>query len=324
MTRDDERSATFVEEHFLLESVGQRIPAAVTRPTEGPPRGGVVIVPGSLFIDVDGNLPTMNCRPHVYLDLARQLAGRGVMAVRYAKRGPGTGSEIVDPEVVAANRSFQSRVVVLEAALDALRERLGADVPVVVAGHSEGAVVAAMAGAQGVHVDGVVLLSSPSVGIFDIMREQLPLPPGSPPEAYQAFDQVVAALRRDEPAPEMDAADPTLTSLKYIAGYGEAGIRYMVQIDSVDPVETLTLVKQPVLIVQGGRDGSVPAHHAQALRAARDAAGLPTESAFFPELTHFYKVALEGMNPMEAFMLEVDSDPAVADEMAGWMGRVLE
>jgi fermentation-respiration switch protein FrsA (DUF1100 family) len=81
-------------------------------------------------------------------------------------------------------------------------------------------------------------------------------------------------------------------------------------------------VKRPVLIVQGGRDSSVPPHHGRALRLARDAAGLPTESSFFPELTHFYKVGLDGMDPMEEFMLETDSDPAVADEIAGWMGRV--
>jgi pimeloyl-ACP methyl ester carboxylesterase len=172
-------------------------------------------------------------------------------------------------------------------------------------------------------MDGVILLSGPSVGIFGIMREQLPVPPGSPPEAYRAFDRVVAALREGDMAPELDASDPTLASLAYMAAYGEAGVRYMVEIDAVDPLETLMRVRQPVLIVQGGRDSSVPPHHAQALRATRDAAGLPTESSLFPDLTHFYKVGLDGMDPMEAFMLETESDPAVADEVAGWLTRVL-
>jgi len=313
----------FSEEMLSLEVAGHRIPAALTRPAERRPTGGLVLVPGSLFLDVDGNLPMMNARPHAYADLARQLAGRGLAVLRYAKRGPGTGSEVTDPEAAARHRSFQSRVVVLEAALDVLRGHVPEGVPVVVAGHSEGAVVATMAAAQGVATDGVVLLSGPSVGIFGIMREQLPVPPGSPPEAYRAFDRTVAALRGGGPLPELDASDPTLASLAYVAGYGEAGIRYMVEIDAVDPAATLGRVRQPVLIVQGGRDSSVPTHHALALRAARDAAGLPTESSFHPELTHFYKVGLEGLDPMEAFMLETESDPVVADEIAGWVGRAL-
>jgi hypothetical protein len=43
-----------------------------------------------------------------------------------------------------------------------------------------------MGAERGVPPDGVVILSGPSVGIFGIMREQLPLPPNSPPEAYAA------------------------------------------------------------------------------------------------------------------------------------------
>ena len=323
MSAQGESPPRFSEEMLFLEVAGHRIPAALTRPAQGQPTGGLVLVPGSLFVDVDGNLPMMNARPHAYADLARQLAGRGMAVLRYAKRGPGTGSEVTDPEAAGRHRSFQSRVVVLEAALELLRGRIPGEVPVVMAGHSEGAVVVTMAAAQGVATDGVVLLSGPSVGIFAIMREQLPVPPGSPPEAYRAFDRTVAAFRGGGPLPELDASDPTVASLAYVAGYGDAAIRYMVEIDAVDPTVTLGRVRQPVLIVQGGRDSSVPTHHALALRAARDAAGLPTESSFFPELTHFYKVGLEGLNPMEEFMLETESDPAVADEIAGWMGRVL-
>ena len=317
--QDQPPSPAYAEEKLFIEAVGHRIPAALTLPAGSEPRGAVVIVPGSLYIDVDGNMPMFNARPHAYADLARQLASRGYAALRYAKRGPGTGSEVVDSAAAAANRTFQSRVVVLEAALEALRGRLSAGIRVVAAGHSEGAVVASMAAAQGVPMDGVVILSGPSVGIFGIMREQLPVPPGSPPEAYAAFDRVVAAYHAGDPAPPLDPTDPTLRSLAFVQRQGEAGVRYMVEIDSVDPAATLARVTQPVLLVQGGRDGSVPPHHARALRSARDAAGLPTGSRYFAELTHFYKVAPEGMDPMAAFMLETESDPAVADAVVDWM-----
>lgn len=323
MTAFQDAPPAYVEEALSLESVGYRIPAALTLPAVGAPTGAVLLVPGSLHIDVDGNMPMFNARPHAYADLARQLAARGVAVLRYAKRGPGTGSEVVDADEAARNRTFRSRVTVLEAALEALRSRVPYGVPVVAAGHSEGAVVVTMAAAGGTAVDGVVLLSGPSVGIFGIMREQLPAPPGSPPEAYAAYDAAVAALHRGETSPPLDPADPLLASLRYVVGQGEAGVRYMVEIDAVDPGAELARVAGPVLLVQGGRDTSVPDHHARALRAARDAAGLPTEEAFFPDLTHFYKVAPEGMDPMAAFMLDTESDPAVADAVADWMARAL-
>jgi hypothetical protein len=312
------------EESTRLEAVGWSIPAAITLPGSGAPESLVVLVPGSLYSDVDGDYPMFNARPHAQRDLARQLASRGHGVIRYAKRGPGTGADLIDPSRQEEGRRFRARVTVVDAALALLQARVGdvgADLPSVAAGHSEGAVVASMAAERGTPPDGVVILSGPAVAIFGIMREQLPLPPGSPREAYAAYDRVVATLRAGGALPELDPNDPTLQSLAFVGRAGEAAVRYMVQIDAVDPVATLKRVMQPVLIVQGGRDSSVPAHHADALSTARDATGLPTELASFPDLTHFYKVAPEGIDPMAAFLLDTESDPAVSAAVDDWIRR---
>jgi alpha-beta hydrolase superfamily lysophospholipase len=312
----------YVERSLWLEAVGHRIPAAVTMPPEGRPLGAVVIVPGSLYLDVDGNMPMFGAYPHAYADLARQLATRGCAALRYAKRGPQTGSEIVDAGAAATARTFRSRVEVLAAAAGELRA-LAPGIPVVLAGHSEGAVVVFLATSEGMDVEGVVSLSGPSVGIFDIMREQLPVPPGSSPEAYAAFDRIVDELRAGRPLPAFDATDPTLGSIAYIGQAGEVGIRYMVDVDAVDPVATASAVVQPMLIVQGGRDRSVPEHHADALYAGRKAAGRATRRAFFPELQHFYKRVAEDVDPMAAFMIDAESDPDVAAAIVRWLGEMV-
>jgi len=319
-----EAPPAWVEETTRIEAVGWTIPAAITLPASGAPEGLVVLVPGSLYSDVDGDYPMFNARPHTQRDLAHQLAALGHAVIRYAKRGPGTGAELVDPARQEESRRFRARVDVMDAALALLRARLGeagAELPSVVAGHSEGAVVVSMAAERGRPPDGVVLLSGPSIGIFGIMREQLPLPPGSPPAAYAAYDRAVATVRAGGSMPELDPADPTLQSLAFVARAGEVGVRYMAQIDAVDPVATLKRVMQPVLIVQGGRDASVPPHHADALSTAREATGLPTDVAFFPTLTHMYKVAPEGIDPMAAFMLDTDSDPAVSAAIDAWIRR---
>jgi len=85
-------------------------------------------------------------------------------------------------------------------------------------------------------------------------------------------------------------------------------------------VAALARVRQPVLIVQGGQDASVPPAHADSLYLGRGK--LPTELARFPGLTHFYKVAPPGISPMQSMALDSVSDPAVAERIASWARRL--
>jgi fermentation-respiration switch protein FrsA (DUF1100 family) len=65
-----------------------------------------------------------------------------------------------------------------------------------------------------------------------------------------------------------------------LASLPKEGLAYLRSADRVDPVAALAKVRMPVLIVHGGRDGSVPAAQAGMLRAGR--AILPTKAAMFP------------------------------------------
>ena len=65
------------EEHVLLEAEGYHIPAALTLPEGQDVRWRIVLVPGSMGNDIDGNYPQMQMKPHMYADLARQLAEQG-------------------------------------------------------------------------------------------------------------------------------------------------------------------------------------------------------------------------------------------------------
>ena len=92
------------EEELFLEAEGVRLPAKLTRPAGEPPRWGIVIIPGSMANDVDGNYPETGSSPHLYADLARQLAGHGHAVLRYAKEGAQTGSVVVDEAASQAPR----------------------------------------------------------------------------------------------------------------------------------------------------------------------------------------------------------------------------
>ena len=290
---------------------GVRIPGRLCLPA-GAPVGAVLIVPGSLFSDVDGDYPSWNVRPHVYRDLAHQLAARGVASLRQAKIGPGTGSETMDATAAAAHLHFAERVVVCRAALVRLRAAVPG-VRVVAAGHSEGAVVTSLLGAEsGVSLDGIVSLSGPSLRILDIMRAQTAaMMPGAD---MGVFDRAAAAIRAGQPLAEEARSNPMLAGM---VSMPPQAIAYLREVDEVDPCAAIARVRQPMLLVQGGRDQSVTPEQVDALAAARGA--LPTQIERFAELQHFYKRAPEGLDAMQSFGLSDESDPAVAAAITAWM-----
>src|SRR5437868_1930667 len=171
-------TTAYVEHACTLATHGWNIPAALTLPAsvennELP--SAILLIPGSLFSDVNGDYPSWNSFPGVYKHLARQLSARGHAVYRFAKLGPGTGSVATDADRASAVRTWDGRRVIASAALTAMRDELatrGVSVErVIAAGHSEGSVVVSQLATseRGGELDGVVLLAGPSVGILEIM-----------------------------------------------------------------------------------------------------------------------------------------------------------
>jgi len=320
-------AAPAAERAMRLEVEGMSFPAVLAIPG-GPVAGAVLLIPGSLFSDADGDYPAWNIRPRVYAHMARQLADAGWASLRYAKPGPGTGTEVTDAEAARAHQRFTTRVTVARAALERMWRALadaGVATPrVVVAGHSEGAVVASLLAPDAPEIDGVVSLSGPSVGLIGIMREQaaLMLPPGvDPAEAVENFDAAMAFVRRAQPIPPELIGKPGTMML---GNMNEAGWAYVREVDAVDPAAEAARVPRPVLIVQGGSDVSVRQHHAHRLAQARAGTGgdAGTEIVILPGLQHFFKPVPPGTPPHQEFALEGETDPRVAAAIDRW-GRAL-
>jgi hypothetical protein len=130
------------ELELSLTVSGLRVPAALTLPASGDPVSAILLIPGSLNVNVDGDFPTWNMFPKVYAHLARQLSELGHAVYRFSKTGAGTGSEEVDPEAAAGVKNWAGRMVIARGALDEMRRVLHEmDVHparTVLAGHSEG------------------------------------------------------------------------------------------------------------------------------------------------------------------------------------------
>jgi fermentation-respiration switch protein FrsA (DUF1100 family) len=234
---------------------------------------------------------------------------------------------VVNPVLAPESRTWAGRHRTARLALELLRAQLRErgleSLPTVIAGHSEGAVVASVLAREGIDADGVVLLSGPSIGILGIMLEQNRAMPNVEDEQIRVLEEVVALIRHGDPIPDAlkeRAAGPTGAGA--LVTFPPESLTYMRDVDATDPVAEIASYEKPVLIVQGGADDSVRPHHAEALRAARGER--PTTYIFFPELQHCYKNVPPGTPAAESFGFPGPTDPRVNEAIANWMANLGE
>jgi hypothetical protein len=233
-------------------------PADVERPPVA------LLIAGSGSTDRDGNGP--QAKPATLKKLAEQLAERKIATLRYDKRGAGGWKpEFGRPE----DFRFKDYVDDAVSLLNYLRES-GKFSRVVVAGHSEGGLVAILAARQ-TQVDRIVLLVTAARRQGDLLKAQLDrrqIPPDVLEPILKAIDSIMAGQTVDPPprgfsiAPSMQ---PSLASAFVI-----------------DPIDPLKSIDKPVLIVGGGRDLQVARLDFSALSAASPLA----KTLWVPDMNH--------------------------------------
>ena len=317
-----------------LRVSGWEIPTALTLPEtlDRDLESAVLLIPGSLFSDVNGDYPTWNSFPHVYAHLAHRLAALGHAVFRYAKLGPGTGSTSFDPQLAGVVRTWEGRLIIVSAMLDEMRRTLderGVRVRrLIIAGHSEGSVVASRlaVSAWGGALDGVVLLAGPSIGILGIMREQsgFGVEPGELDAVRARLDKAIEYVRRGEPVPAELGKGPGM-GIGALISMPDEGRRYMRDVDATDPLELARAMPQRTFVVQGGNDGSVPTHHGEALcdalRSRADGESR-TSYLFVPDVTHMFKIVPPDVTGPEAFGYPGETDRRVTDGIDEWVRRL--
>ncbi len=320
------------EEHFMLEAEGYQLPGALTLPEGQDVRWGVVLIPGSMGSDVDGNYPEMHMSPHMYADLARQLAGHGHAVLRYAKHGPGTGAVVVNEKQAKAHRVFSRQQYIAEAAIRKLRKMAPQIRGLAVVGHSEGSVHGMVISQRpDVGVDAFISLSGPSFRSMDLFIHKARAMAKEQGEIidFGAFKvnaanyiRVFELMRAGEPLTEEIKADPTMEffvkNWDSDSPQAQEGRQYMRDYDAVDPCIEIAKIPCPVLVVQGGMDESgVRADNGERLYQARHAVHPgTTRLAFFPDLQHFYKRARPGITSQESMALDGETDARVSEAVS--------
>ncbi len=259
-------------EPFETAGSGGALRGELWRPAAVAPAGAkvpvVIFIAGSGPTDRDGN-SSLGLHTDAYRKLAEALAGRGVASVRYDKRGVGKSGLTFDPARLTVDDFVADAAKVVEKArADA---RLG---PVIVAGHSEGGLIAILL-AQKTPLDGLVLLSTAGRPLAAVLREQL----GRQLDAagMADLDRILAALRRGAP---VDPIPPALALL-----FNPTVRAFLKSEIDLDPVPLFHALKVPAAVVQGENDAQVTPGDARLLAGARKDAKL----TLLPKMNHVFR-----------------------------------
>jgi pimeloyl-ACP methyl ester carboxylesterase len=268
------------------------MPADVDRPPVA------LLIAGSGSTDHDGNGP--QAKPATLKKLAEQLAERKIATLRYDKRGAGGWKpEFGKPE----DFRFKDYVDDAVSLVNYLRSS-GKFARVVVAGHSEGGLVAILT-ARKVPVDRLVLLVTAARRQGDLVKAQLEkkqIQPDILDPILKAIDSIMAGQIVDPPPRGLSiepAMQPSLAS-----AFVE------------DPIDPLKSVDRPTLIVGGGHDLQVARLDFIALSAASPLA----KTLWLPDMNHVLVDVTDETDNLAAYNEpERAIDAAMVDAVAAFI-----
>lgn len=291
------------EEVRVPVSPGLTLGGTLTLPRE--PRSPVpvvVLASGSGPQDRDGAMPILPGY-RFFRQVADTLGRRGIAVLRLDDRGVGAS------EAGPQGATTSDLATDLRAAVAWLRTRPEIDGRrVAVAGHSEGALTAAMTAADDPAVRAVVLLAGPARRGREISLEQnrrlLEAQAGMTPAQR---DSVLAGV----PA-QLDSLAATNPWLRFWLDH--------------DPTTTLRRVRQPVLVLHGATDWQVPPADAEAAAAAlRGAGNRDVAVRVLPVINHLFLADADPVATVDHYarLPSKTVPPEVLGAIADWLAARL-
>ena len=227
----------------------------------------ILIIPGSGPTDRNGNNP-YGLSTNSYRLLAHELYKAGIATLRFDKRGVGKSQPALTDE---------SRLVIDTYVYDAGRwfDWLRKDPrfsKIVILGHSEGALIGSIA-ANFQRADGFISLSGMGFPADSIILKQIAV---SNPALADTAREIINHIKKDEPFSVNEYLSPI---------FRPAVALYLKSWFGFSPAVELSLVRCPVLMLQGGRDLQASKEDAGSLAAARPNAKL----VMIPDMNHVLK-----------------------------------
>lgn len=250
--------ATVLQRPISLDTGNGELFGTLLLPKSDTPVPVVLIISGSGPTDRDGNNPDGG-RNDSLKRLAWVLARHNIASVRYDKRGVAASLAATPDERNLSVEAYVADAVAWSHKL-AADPRLG---PLILLGHSEGALIASLAAPQA-NAAAVISLSGSARPIDQVLRQQLSnrLPPPLMLRSNELLDSLKAGRPDDNvPAQLLVIFRPSVQP-------------YLISLFRQDPARAFAALKMPALIIQGSNDIQVSVDDARQLKAAKPDAEL--------------------------------------------------
>lgn len=302
---DTTAPAAALESPYTIRSSGLELGGTLTVPRSVAGKVPVVvIIAGSGPTDRNGN-SMMGIRPNSYAQLAWRLAERGIASLRYDKRVLAATRGTVDiSKLTLEDFAADARAAAESLARDSRFSR------VLLLGHSEGSALAMLGARGGPPVAGVISVSGLGRPLASVLREQLSRQFDS--TTLVRYDTAMAQYLRGETPKDVP---PPLSVL-----FVPMNLTFMRSLMAFDPSGAVRAVRQPVLIVQGGRDLQVRVADAERLHAARPDATL----VVVPLANHVLKEATDTTLAGQAGTYQDPAIPIMPDVVRGIADWILK
>jgi pimeloyl-ACP methyl ester carboxylesterase len=250
--------ATVLQRPISMDTGTGELFGSLLLPKSDTPVPVVLIISGSGPTDRDGNNPDGG-RNDSLKRLAWVLAKHNIASVRYDKRGVAASLAATPDE-----RNLTLEAYVSDA--EAWGRKLKTDArfgPLILLGHSEGALVASLA-APSVDAAAVISLSGSARPVDQVIRQQLSnrLPPPLMLRSNELLDSLKAGKTDDNVPPQLQVI------------FRPSVQPYLISLFRHDPAAAFAKLKMPALIIQGSNDIQVGVNDARLLKAAKPDAEL--------------------------------------------------
>jgi hypothetical protein len=304
------KAGAFGEKDFTVGAGEWSLPGTLTLPAEvSHPSPAVVLVHGSGPNDRDETI--LANKP--FRDLAWGLAAKGIAVLRYEKRTKEHGAKLA----AAGLSQLTVKEETMDDALSAVAQLGKTDgidpKRIFVLGHSLGGTVAPRIGQADPALAGLIILAGATRPLEDLMVEQtryLLRLGGQPSEEAQAkLSDLLAEVAKVKKLTAADASSPGLLL--------NAPPQYWLDLREHDPLAAAKTLRQPLLILQGGRDYQVTeTDFAGWQKALSSQPGVTFK--LYPKLNHLFMTG-EGASTPAEYERPGHVAESVIDDIAEWI-----
>ncbi|MFL6281159.1 MAG: alpha/beta fold hydrolase [Vicinamibacterales bacterium] len=270
----------------------------------------IVLVAGSGSVDRDEVVAGVP----IFAQLARGLADKGFLVLRYDTRGVGQSGG--RSERVTLQDYTDDLITIVKW----LAKRKDIDPKrITVAGHSEGGAVAMLAAAREEQISSLVLIAAPGVPGADLILEQqkhaldlMGAPEAERKAKIELQTRIQEAVITDK---GWESIPPQLRE--------QADTPWFKSLLLFEPAKVMEKIEQPILIIQGDLDQQVFPHNADQLAAlARTRKkSPPPEAIHLPGINHLLIPAKTGDVAEYGALPDKNVAPEVAKAIADWLKK---